>query len=112
MERQNDSNNSVVVIFCTFPDADKARQIGTVLVESQLAACVNITPLVESIYRWEGTVQQENEALGIFKTTQGKLVDFEKMLLKIHPYEVPELIVLPVLAGSAAYLDWVKAETR
>lgn len=110
MERQNDSNNSVVVIFCTFPDVEVARQIGTAMVELQLAACVNIAPLVESIYRWEGKVQQGNESMGIFKTTREKLDDFEKALQKLHPYEVPEIIVLPVLAGSEAYLEWVRGE--
>ncbi len=98
----------MVVVLCTFPDAGKARQIGTQLIEKQLAACVNITPVVESIYRWQGKVLREKEAMGIFKTTKRKLDDFEQALEEIHPYEVPEIIVLPVAAGSEEYLEWVR----
>ena len=70
IESQNDANDSVMVIFCTFPNTGEARQIGTVLVESQLAACVNIIPGIESIFQWQGKIQMESEVLAIFKTTQ------------------------------------------
>lgn len=111
MERQNDSIDSVVMVFCTFSDQYEARQIGTLLIELQLAACVNITPVVESIYRWEGEVKRDSEALAIFKTTKGKLDELEKVLIREHSYDTPEIIALPVIAGSKPYLEWVRGET-
>ena len=110
IERQNDSNDSVVVIFCTFPSPDVARQIGTHLVGLQLAACINIVPGIESIYEWEGKIQQENEVLGIFKTTREKIDALEIALQDEHPYEVPEIIVMPLVAGAKNYLNWVRSE--
>lgn len=99
----------VVVVFCTFPDQEVARQIGTALVERQLAACVNLLPGVESIYRWQGQVHRDPEVLALIKTTAGAYPALEATLRDLHPYEVPEVLALPVLAGSAAYLAWVAA---
>lgn len=100
----------VLVVLCTFPDADRARQIGTVLVERQLAACVNILPSVESIYRWKGEVNRDGEALALIKTTADGYPALEAALVELHPYEVPEVIALEVAAGSAGYLGWVAGE--
>jgi periplasmic divalent cation tolerance protein len=102
----------VQVVLCTFPDLPQARQIGTVLVEMQLAACVNLIPAVESIFRWEGKVSTEEEVLAVFKTTAERLEELERELLVRHPYEVPEVLALPVGAGSEGYLKWVRSETR
>jgi len=95
------------VVLCTFPDADRARQIGTVLVERQLVACVNILPSVESIYRWKGEVQNDPEVLALLKTTEAGYPALEAALVELHPYEVPEVIALKVEAGSQPYLGWV-----
>ena len=102
----------VQVVLCTFPDLPRARQIGTLLVEKQLAACVNLIPAVESIFRWEGKVQAEKEVLAVIKTTSGRFAELERELLLLHPYDVPEVLALPVGAGSEAYLKWVRDETR
>ena len=102
----------VQVVLCTFPDLAQARQIGTALVEKQLAACVNLIPGLESIYRWEGKVQREAEVLAVIKTTGVRLDELKRELLLVHPYEVPEVLALPVGEGSEAYLNWVGAETR
>ncbi len=102
----------VQVVLCTFPDLPQARQIGTLLVEKELAACVSRIPAVESILRWEGKVSRETEVLAVFKTSAGRFAELERELLVRHPYDVPEVLALPVGAGSEAYLKWVRAETR
>jgi uncharacterized protein involved in tolerance to divalent cations len=78
------------------------------LVESQLAACVNVLPGVESIFRWQGEVQLDAEAIALIKTTRGRLEELEAWLQTYHPYEVPEILVLTPESGSARYLQWVR----
>jgi len=98
---------SVILVLCTFPDLEKARQIGTVLVEKQLAACVNLLPAIESIYRWEGKVEQATEVLGIFKTTREAYPRFRDEMATSHPYEVPEIIALNPEDVAGLYARWV-----
>ena len=93
------------VVLCTFPDLEQARQIGAALVERQVAACVNLLPGVESIYRWEGKLERAGEVLGIIKTT--RYADLEAAIRELHPYEVPEILALPVAEGSNDYLAWL-----
>lgn len=102
--------SDVLVILCTFPNLDQARQIGTVLVETQLAACVNLLPAVESIYRWQGKVETATETLAIFKTTTAAFPAFEKALAELHPYEVPEIIALEPVAVAENYRSWLLGE--
>ena len=99
--------DSPVVVFCTFPDAETARRIATELVERRLAACVNLLPGVESIYRWDGKTERANEVLGLIKTA--RYTDLEPALKELHPYDVPEIIALPVSAGLPDYLEWLAA---
>ena len=94
-----------VVVLCTFPDLDQARQIGAALVERQVAACVNLLPGVESIYRWEGKVERAGEVLAVIKTTH--YPELEAAIRELHPYEVPEILALPIVAGLAEYLKWM-----
>jgi periplasmic divalent cation tolerance protein len=101
----------LLLVFCTFPDAEKARQIGTILVESQLAACVNLIPNIESIYRWQGQIERASETLALFKTTPERYVALETCLRELHPYEVPEIVAVPPSQVSPAYAAWVRAET-
>ena len=103
---------SLLLVFCTFPDIASARQIGTLLVERQLAACVNLVPAVESIYRWQGTVETAVETLAIFKTTAAGYPDFEKVLAEMHPYEVPEIIALAPEKVAGPYRAWVGSEVK
>jgi periplasmic divalent cation tolerance protein len=100
---------NLLLVFVTFPDAVQARQIGTILIESQLAACVNLVPSIESIYRWQGVIETSQEVLAIFKTTPAAWPAFEAKLKELHPYEVPEIVALPAGGGSEAYLAWVRA---
>lgn len=102
----------IQVVLCSFPDLPQARQIGTRLVEKQLAACVNLVPAVESIFRWQGEVSSDSEVLAVFKTSAERYPDLERELRRHHPYDVPEVVALPVERGSGSYLEWVCAETR
>lgn len=97
-----------VVVLCTFPDLDVARKIAATLVESRLAACVNLCPGTESIYRWQGRVETGVEVLTLIKTTCAGFNALEQKLRELHPYEVPEIIALPVELASDAYARWVQ----
>ena len=99
--------SEVLVVLSTLPTADKAAEIARALVEEQLAACVNIVPAVRSIYRWQGATQDDSEALAIIKTTRDRYDALARRVLQLHPYELPELIVLPLEGGHPAYLAWV-----
>ncbi|WP_395745325.1 divalent-cation tolerance protein CutA [Prosthecobacter sp.] len=99
--------NDLLIVLCTFPDHGKARETGTALVESQLAACVNLIPAVESIYRWEGKVETSAEVLAVFKTTREAWPRFERRLKELHPYEVPEIVALRPEEVGAEYARWV-----
>ena len=102
----------MLLVLCTFPDLERARQIGTLLVEKQLAACVNLLPGVESIYRWEGQVESAGEVIAIFKTTREAFSGFRDALAESHPYEVPEILALEAASESAPYLRWLIEETE
>ena len=101
------SGPEVVVAFSTAPDEATAARIAEALVERRLAACVNVLPGVRSTYRWKGEVQRDDEALLVIKTTRAGVAALKDALPEIHPYEVPELVVLEVRGGSDAYLRWV-----
>lgn len=101
---------SVRVILCTAPQQDSERIVRELL-ERRLVACVNIMP-VRSLYRWEGHVCDDREDLLIIKTEKSVIDELIRILTDIHPYEVPEVIVLPVEAGFSGYLDWVAGEIR
>lgn len=102
---------TIRIVLCTFPSAEVARQIGTLLVEKQLAACVNLVPAVESIYRWQGKVESATETLAVFKTSTAVFPEFEKELASLHPYEVPEIVAIDPAAVSGSYAKWVLGET-
>lgn len=101
-----------VVVLVTAPSPERAAEIARAVVEERLAACGNVVPGLRSIYRWEGKVQEDAEALLVLKTTRARLDALRDRVLALHPYEVPEVIALPVEAGSAPYLAWIAAETR
>ena len=98
----------VLTVFTTWPDLETARAAARALVEERLAACGNIVPGVESVYRWEGKVETGAEVLVIFKTVLASYPAFETRLRALHPYEVPEVIAVQVTAGLPAYLRWVE----
>lgn len=104
--------SDVRLVICTFPEIAVARQIGTVLVEKQLAACVNLIPGAESIYRWQGRVETAGEILALFKTTAAAFPAFERELTTLHPYEVPEILAIEPAAVAENYAGWVIESVR
>ena len=100
-------SEEVLLVFSTFPDVETARRISRQLVEERCAACANILPQIESIYWWEGKVENGNEALVLFKTSADRYAALEATLRQLHPYKVPEIIALSLDAGLPEYLSWV-----
>jgi len=110
--RGHRSKADVLTVLCTCPDAATAQRLAGGLVERKLAACVNVLPAIRSIYRWQGEIQDDAEALMIVKTSRSAYAALEAWLIEHHPYDVPEVLAVPVLQGSAAYLEWVLNETE
>ncbi len=100
-----------IVVYSTCPTAEDAQRLATALVEQRLAACVNIVSGVLSVYRWQGAIENSPEWMLIIKTRREHLPALRAALERIHPYELPEVIALPVVDGSPAYLDWLDKET-
>ncbi len=96
-----------LIVLCTCPDITAADAIATALLEARLAACVNRIEGVESLYRWEGSIQKDQEVLLLIKTTAVAFDKVESAISDLHPYELPEIIGVPVTQGSAPYLDWL-----
>lgn len=95
------------VIFITIPP-DHASELAKKIVETNLAACVNVLPTVESHYKWEGKINCDKESLLIVKTTEKQVEPLIQFVKENHPYDVPEIIALPITEGLPAYLDWIK----
>jgi periplasmic divalent cation tolerance protein len=105
-------SEEVLLVLSTFPDVETARRISRQLVEERCAACANILAQVESIYWWEGKVESGNQTLVLFKTSADRYAALETTLRQLHPYEVPEIIALPLDAGLPEYLSWVAKNCR
>ena len=103
---------STLLVLTNLPDRDVAERLADMVVEKNLAACVNILPPCRSVYRWKGAVQHDEEHPLLIKTTRERYPALEQALRAGHPYELPEIIALPVERGLPAYLDWVAAETK
>ncbi len=106
------AHGQVRVVLVTAPDTRVADRLATALVEERLAACVNLVSNVQSIYRWEGSVQRDPEVLLVIKTASDRLAAMTERVEALHPYDVPEVVALPVASGSSPYLDWVMRESR
>ena len=102
-------NSPYRLLVSACPDAESAERIATVLVEERLAACVTALPGARSVYRWQGTVERADECVLLIKARADDYPALERRLLALHPYAVPELLALPVLAGNPAYLAWLEA---
>ena len=101
--------DGVVACLITFPDEETAARVARALVEEGLCACVNLLAQVRSIYRWQGAVSDDREVMGIAKTTGARVEALRARVVALHPYEVPEVIALPVVDGHGPYLDWVRS---
>ena len=101
-----------LLIFCTCPDRSSADKIATTLVEHGLAACVNLAPPVTSIYSWQGKVETAEEIQLVIKSSHSAYRRLEQCVLSLHPYELPEIVAVPIVQGLTGYLDWVKQCTK
>jgi periplasmic divalent cation tolerance protein len=105
-----DLTSQLRVVLVTVPDVDTGCSLARRVVGERLAACGNVIPGLTSVYRWDGKVQEDSEALVIFKTTERVLPDLERRVLELHPYEVPEFLALSITDGHFPYLRWVVGE--
>ncbi|WP_044528191.1 divalent-cation tolerance protein CutA [Herbaspirillum sp. B65] len=103
--------NQPLLVLANVPDQAVAERIADALVEQGLAACVNILAPARSVYRWQGKVQHDTELPLLIKTTQARYQELEQAIVQLHPYDVPEIIALPITAGLPAYLAWMQDET-
>ena len=91
----------------TLPDEKQAEELARILVTRKLAACINILPKMTSIYVWQGKLEQGEEHLLIIKTEQSRLAELQETIKEAHPYELPEIIVVPIVSGYEPYLNWI-----
>jgi len=97
-----------IAVFITAAQREEAARLAEMLVEKRLAACVQILPEMESVYRWQGKVERQHEVLLIAKTTRSRFAELETEVRALHSYETPEIVALPLTAGSGPYLEWLK----
>jgi len=102
---------TTLLVLTNCPDEESANAIALALIEERLAACVNILPRVQSVYRWQGAVESATEIPLFIKSTAANYPALEAAIRNRHPYQVPEIIALPVAQGLPAYLDWIASET-
>ena len=105
-------SDQFVVVLTTLPVEGDAESFASRLVEERLAACVNILPAMRSVYRWKDAIERADERQLVIKTTRAQVTALESRIRQLHPYDVPEFVVLPVDSGSADYLSWLSDSTR
>lgn len=101
--------NDAIVVFMTAANGEEAARLADMLVGAHLAACVQILPEMESVYRWQGKIERQSEILLLAKTTQGKFAELEREVRALHSYDTPEIIAVPVSEASPPYLKWLLA---
>ena len=105
------ADGEVLLVMSSLPDQAAAQQLARTLIERRLAACVSVLAPCTSVYRWKDKVEEAIEVPVLIKTTAGRYAELESALRALHPYELPEIVAVPVLRGLPAYLDWVAGET-
>ncbi len=100
-------DSKALIILCTCPDQESAERIASHLVENRLAACVNISSPIKSVYRWQGEIEAADEVMLFIKTSTSSYDELEQAILSLHPYELPEVVALPVDKGQQNYLGWI-----
>jgi periplasmic divalent cation tolerance protein len=103
----SDDASDAIVVFITAANGEEATRLAEMLVGAHLAACVQMLPEIESVYRWQGKIERQAEILLLAKTTKDKFEDLEREVRALHSYETPEIIAVPVILGSAPYLEWL-----
>ena len=101
-----------LIVLCTCTDEKESKRIAQALVDEHLSACVNILPKVRSVYRWEGSVEWADETLLVIKTTTDAFPALRDRIGQLHSYETPEIVALPIAAGSDKYINWLQAQVR
>jgi periplasmic divalent cation tolerance protein len=101
------SDTEAIVVLLTAASSEEAARLAEMLIGSQLAACVQIMPAMESVYRWQGKIERQSEVLLIAKTVRSRFEELEREVRALHSYETPEIVALPVTASSAPYLKWL-----
>ena len=104
-------DTDAIVVFMTAANGEEATRLADMLVGAHLAACVQILPEMESVYRWQGKIERQSEILLLAKTTRAKFAELEREVRALHSYDTPEIIAIPVVNGSAPYLDWLTKAT-
>jgi periplasmic divalent cation tolerance protein len=107
----SDDATDAIIVFMTASNGEEAARLAEMLVGAHLAACVQILPEIESVYRWQGKIERAPEVLILAKTTRSKFEELEREVRALHSYDTPEIIAVPVVAGSAAYLTWLSEAT-
>ena len=100
-------DDDAIVVFMTAASGEEASRLAEMLVGAHLAACVQILPEIESVYRWQGKIERQAEVLLLAKTTMGKFDELEREVRALHSYDTPEIVAVPVTVGSAPYLEWL-----
>ena len=108
---ENRGNLMVAIVYSTIENVDAAKKIAKLLLEEKLVACVNIIPNVHSVYRWKGKIDEDNECILLAKTTDDHVKKTIGKIRELHTYELPDIIVLPIIGGSKEYLDYLVDET-
>ena len=103
----SDDSTNAIVVFMTAASGEEAARLADMLVGAHLAACVQILPEIESVYRWQGKIERQSEVLLLAKTTQARFDELEREVRSLHSYETPEIIAVPITVGSTPYLDWL-----
>ena len=103
--------DQALLVLTNVPDLQCAQLVARTLVEARLAACVNLLPAVQSIYRWQGQIEEATEITLLIKTTSQQVDSLQKAIVRLHPYDVPEIIATPIVAGYTPYLHWIDTET-
>jgi periplasmic divalent cation tolerance protein len=104
--------NEAIVVFITAANSEEAARLADMLLERRLAGCVQILPEMESVYRWQGKIERQKEVLLIAKTTKSRFDELESKVRVIHSYETPEIVALPLAAGSPPYLEWLNSSVK
>src|SRR6185503_9567238 len=104
-------DDDAIVVLVTAANGEEATRLADMLVGAHLAACVQILPEMESVYRWQGKIERSSEVLLLVKTTRGKFDELEREVRALHSYDTPEIIAVPVVTGSGPYLEWLISAT-
>ena len=110
--REGTHSVNAMVALCTCPSRQEAERLGRLIIEKRVAACVNIIPGVQSVFRWQGQIEQDEECLLLIKTIKERFDTLSALIVDEHPYELPEILGVSIEQGLSAYLRWIEDEVR